>query len=124
MAERCAVVGIGQTKHDAKREDVSMPGLLREAARRALDDAELDWKDVDAVVLGTAPDMFEGITMPEVFLAEALGAQGKPMLRVHTAGSVGGSTSIVAASLDRDLSDKFYIQPGLGDMGDRLFGTT
>lgn len=32
--------------------------------------------------------------------------------------------AIVAASLDRDLSDKFYIQPGLGDMGDRLFGTT
>ena len=30
---------------------------------------------------------------------------------------------IVAASLDRDLSDEFYIQPGLGDMGDRLFGT-
>ncbi len=30
---------------------------------------------------------------------------------------------IVAASLDRGLSDKFYIQPGLGDMGDRLFGT-
>jgi uracil phosphoribosyltransferase len=31
--------------------------------------------------------------------------------------------TIVAASLDKDLSDKFYIQPGLGDMGDRLFGT-
>lgn len=31
---------------------------------------------------------------------------------------------IVAASLDRDLNDRFYIQPGLGDMGDRLFGTT
>lgn len=31
---------------------------------------------------------------------------------------------IIAASLDRDLSDRFYIQPGLGDMGDRLFGTT
>lgn len=31
---------------------------------------------------------------------------------------------IVAAALDRDLSDQFYIQPGLGDMGDRLFGTT
>jgi len=30
---------------------------------------------------------------------------------------------IVAASLDRSLSDEFYIQPGLGDMGDRLFGT-
>ena len=31
---------------------------------------------------------------------------------------------IVAAALDRDLNDHFYIQPGLGDMGDRLFGTT
>ncbi len=30
---------------------------------------------------------------------------------------------IVAASLDRDLSSNFFIQPGLGDMGDRLFGT-
>lgn len=32
-------------------------------------------------------------------------------------------TRIVAAALDRDLSDQFYIRPGLGDMGDRLFGT-
>jgi len=30
---------------------------------------------------------------------------------------------IVTASLDRDLNDRWYIQPGLGDMGDRLFGT-
>lgn len=30
---------------------------------------------------------------------------------------------IVAASLDRDLNHNFYIRPGLGDMGDRLFGT-
>src|SRR3546814_18215285 len=37
--------------------------------------------------------------MPELYLAEALGAAGKPLLRVHTAGSVGGSTAIVAASL-------------------------
>ena len=37
--------------------------------------------------------------MPELYLADALGAVGKPMLRVHTAGTVGGSTAIVAASL-------------------------
>jgi uracil phosphoribosyltransferase len=30
---------------------------------------------------------------------------------------------IVAAALDRELSPSFYIAPGLGDMGDRLFGT-
>jgi acetyl-CoA C-acetyltransferase len=99
MAERCAVIGVGQTKHAAKREDVSIAGLLREAAERALEDAGLGWPDIDAVVIGKAPDMFEGVMMPELYLAPALGAVGKPMLRVHTAGSVGGSTAIVAAHL-------------------------
>jgi acetyl-CoA C-acetyltransferase len=36
---------------------------------------------------------------PELFLADALGGAGKPMLRVHTAGSVGGSTFIVGSHL-------------------------
>jgi acetyl-CoA C-acetyltransferase len=99
MNERCAVVGVGQTKHKAARTDVSIAGLVREAARKALDDAELDWADVDAVVIGKAPDMFEGVVMPELYLADALGAVGKPMMRVHTAGSVGGSTALVATGL-------------------------
>lgn len=30
---------------------------------------------------------------------------------------------IVAAALDRELNEHAYIVPGLGDMGDRLFGT-
>lgn len=30
---------------------------------------------------------------------------------------------IVAAAYDRELNDTYYIVPGLGDMGDRLFGT-
>ncbi len=31
---------------------------------------------------------------------------------------------IYAASLDRQLNGRGYILPGLGDFGDRLFGTT
>lgn len=99
MSERVAVVGIGQTRYAAKRQDVSMAGLVREAARRALDDAGMTWADIDAVVIGKAPDMFEGVMMPELYLADALGAVGKPLLRVHTAGSVGGSTAVVASHL-------------------------
>jgi acetyl-CoA C-acetyltransferase len=38
------------------------------------------------------------VIMPEAYLTDALGCNGKPMLRVHTAGSVGGSTALVAAS--------------------------
>ncbi|MFD9887773.1 thiolase domain-containing protein [Amycolatopsis sp. NPDC059027] len=94
-----AVLGTGQTHHKAKRTDVSMPGLLREAIDRAMLDAQVGWDEIDAVVLGKAPDLFEGVMMPELFLADALGATGKPLLRVHTAGSVGGSTALVATSL-------------------------
>ncbi|TWF95027.1 thiolase domain-containing protein [Saccharopolyspora dendranthemae] len=94
-----AVLGTGQTHHTSKRLDVSMAGLCREAVDRAMADAGVDWPDIDAVVVGKAPDLFEGVMMPELHLADALGATGKPLLRVHTAGSVGGSTGNVAASL-------------------------
>jgi acetyl-CoA C-acetyltransferase len=94
-----AIIGVGQTHHRAKRDDVSMAGLCREAIDRALADANLSLDDIDAIVVGKAPDLFEGVMMPELFLADALGAAGKPLLRVHTAGSVGGSTAIVASSL-------------------------
>jgi len=98
MGNRCAVIGVGQTEYRTKRADVSMAGLVREAALRALEDAGLTFADIDSVVLGKAPDMFEGVATPELYLADALGAAGKPMMRVHTAGSVGGSTALVGAS--------------------------
>ena len=73
-------------------------GLVREAAHaRARGRRARPGRDIDAVVIGKAPDMFEGVMMPELYLADALGAAGKPMMRVHTAGSVGGSTALVAA---------------------------
>jgi len=99
MANPCAVIGVGQTRYRTKRLDVSIAGLVREAALRALEDAGLTFADIDAVVIGKAPDLFEGVMMPEAYLADALGARGKPMMRVHTAGSVGGSTALVAAGL-------------------------
>ncbi|MFD4367337.1 thiolase domain-containing protein [Rhodococcus sp. NPDC058521] len=97
--QHAAVLGTGQTHYVAKRHDVSMSGLVREAIDRAMADAGVGWDDIDAVVIGKAPDLFEGAMMPELAMADALGANGKPLLRVHTAGSVGGSTAVVASSL-------------------------
>ncbi|NLT30471.1 MAG: thiolase domain-containing protein [Propionibacterium sp.] len=94
-----AVLGVGQTHYTSKRLDVSMSGLVREAIDKALADARVGWDEIDAVVIGKAPDLFEGAMMPELAMADAIGATGKPLLRVHTAGSVGGSTANVAASL-------------------------
>jgi acetyl-CoA C-acetyltransferase len=98
VTEPCAIVGVGQTHHRSRRQDVSFGGLVREAAFRALEDARMTFADIDAVVIGKAPDLFEGVMKPELYLSDALGAVGKPMFRVHTAGSVGGTTAVVAAS--------------------------
>jgi acetyl-CoA C-acetyltransferase len=106
MSRPVAVVGVGQTKHAARRSDHSIMGLVREAVDRALADAGLEHKDIDAVVIGKAPDMLEGVAQPEQMLVGALGAHMKPMIRVHTAGSVGASTAITAAT---------HVQSGLYD---------
>ncbi len=37
---------------------------------------------------------------------------------------VAPATEVWTAALDRELNDRKYICPGLGDFGDRLFGTT
>jgi acetyl-CoA C-acetyltransferase len=98
MSRPVAVVGVGQTHHSSRRADVSYPGLVREAVDRALKDAGLEHKDIDAVVLGKAPDQLEGVMQPEQFLAGAVGANLKHLIRVHTAGSVGASTALTAVT--------------------------
>jgi acetyl-CoA C-acetyltransferase len=98
MKRPVAVVGVGQTRHTARRSDVGLAGLVREAIDRALEDAALTHDDVDAIVLGKAPDMLEGIMQPEQFLIGAVGGHLKPVLRIHTAGSVGATTALAAVS--------------------------
>jgi acetyl-CoA C-acetyltransferase len=106
MSRPVAVVGVGQTKHAARRSEHSIMGLVREAVDRALADAGLEHKDIDAIVIGKAPDMLEGVAQPEQMLVGALGGHMKPVIRVHTAGSVGASTAITAAT---------HVQSGLYD---------
>ena len=85
MKRPVAVVGVGQTRHASRRSDVSIPGLVREAVDRALLDAGLDYADIDAVVMGKAPDQLEGVMQPEQFLAGALGAHLKPLIQIGRA---------------------------------------
>ncbi len=53
---RAAVIGTGQTRYVAKRSDVTMAGMLREAIDAALADAQTSLDDIDAIVIGKAPD--------------------------------------------------------------------
>jgi len=99
VSGRCAVIGVGQTHHAAARRDVTIGGLVREAADRALIDAGVDWRDVEAVVLGKAPDMMEGVMSPELYLVDALAAAGKPVFRAYTSGNAGGVAACFGVSL-------------------------
>jgi acetyl-CoA C-acetyltransferase len=99
VTARCAVIGAGQTQHASARDDVTLGGLAREAALAALSDAGIDGSDVDAVLVAKAPDTLEGVMSPELHLADALGAVGKPMFRVYTSGNAGGQAATLGVSL-------------------------
>ena len=60
MGRRAAIVGVGQTYHTSKRKDVNGQELISEAVKRALDNAVLGLRDIDAIVIGNM-DHFEGI---------------------------------------------------------------
>ena len=96
MARKVAIVGTGQSKGARKRGDVNLAGLVAEAVKLALEDARLDPEKIDAVVLGSAPEIFEGVNYPECWLGPAIGALDKPIIRVYTGGTVGASAGIAA----------------------------
>src|SRR5262249_20684781 len=55
--------------------------------------------DIDAVVLGKAPDFLEGVMSPELHLADAMGALGKPVFRAYTSGNAGGVAATIGVAL-------------------------
>jgi acetyl-CoA C-acetyltransferase len=88
-----AIIGTGQTKHAKSREDVSQAELVREAVTRALADAGITFRDVDAVVLANM-ELFEGRALPEMWVGEGAGGVGKPVLKIATGGTSGTSGCI------------------------------
>ena len=83
------IVGTGQTPFVKTRTDVVYPELVREGATLALADAGVTMADIDAVVFPLAPDALIGVGNGERWCVEALGAHGKPFMRVNTGGATG-----------------------------------
>lgn len=89
------IIGTGQSAFTKSRSDVTYPELVREGAELALADAGVTMADVGAVVFPLAPDALIGVGNGERWCVEALGAQGKPFMRVNTGGAT-GLTAVVA----------------------------
>lgn len=95
MAIRPAIVGVGQTYHRSKRPDVNIGELCTEAVRAALEDARLPPAKIGAFVVGNM-ELFEGRYMQDMWQADFVGAVGKPLIRVTTGGTTGGTLASVA----------------------------
>lgn len=98
MTRRSAIVATGQTNFVAKRLDVSIPEMVREAVDRCLGSRDVHPSRVDAVVIGNM-ELFEGIHFPEQLMVAALQAAGKPVYKVNTGGTVGASVAVMCDHL-------------------------
>ncbi|GGP18928.1 acetyl-CoA acetyltransferase [Thermocladium modestius] len=93
LKQRVAVVGAGLTLFRRRMLDTPKE-LAWAAARQALDDAGLTLRDVDAVVIGSAPDAFDGVHLKGEYLSEGAGGIDKPTMRVYVGGATGVFTPI------------------------------
>ena len=93
MPNQVAIIGIGQTKHQHTRRDVTQPEMINEAVRAALADAGLSTKDIEAVFTSNM-ETFEAIYLPDHGASVELGAHMKPGFKVGTGGTSGGSVVV------------------------------
>jgi acetyl-CoA C-acetyltransferase len=94
MGEKVAIVGMGQTKHRFMRPDVNHEEMITEAVRLALDDAGLQLKDIDTVIIDNM-DLFEGHYLSDAMVVEGAGMVLRPGLKMNTGGT-SGATAVAA----------------------------
>jgi acetyl-CoA C-acetyltransferase len=101
MAQKVAIIGVGQTKYEeAKRRD-GLADVIFEAASKALDDAGLKRDDMDSVVMA-AHDQIDGRSISSMLTAIPAGAYLKDETRVCEDGALA-----VALALVRLLTGEF-----------------
>lgn len=89
MGINVGIMASSQSNFVKIRSDVTYPELVRESASKCLDNANMDVGDLDAIVFALAPDALIGVGQGERWCVEALGAQGKPFMRVNNGGATG-----------------------------------
>ncbi|MCS7119201.1 MAG: thiolase domain-containing protein [Archaeoglobaceae archaeon] len=101
-----AIVGAGMTAFKRRMLETGKE-LSYYAVKQALEEAGLDIKDVEMVVLGSAPDAFDGISLKEEYLLEGAGGCDRPYMRYF----VGGGTAVFAP-----IAGYWHVASGLADV--------
>jgi len=85
---RVAVIGAGMTLFRRRLLETGRE-LSYEASAMALDAAGMERRDVESVVIGSAPDAFDGVHMKGEYLLEGAGGIEAPASRVYVGGGTG-----------------------------------
>ena len=83
-----AVIGAGMTLFRRRLKETGKE-LSYLATKMAMEDAGIQKDDIDMVVMGSAPDAFDGIHMKGENLLDGAAATGKPYVRVFNGGGTG-----------------------------------
>jgi acetyl-CoA C-acetyltransferase len=110
-----AITGVGQTTYRRRHAERSSGELMQIAAEAAARDAGLELREIDAFVLGVAPDALCGVNCPEkssFFLPV-----GRPVMRVNTGGTTGGAAFHLATTMVAAGEAHHVLAIGLERMG-------
>jgi acetyl-CoA C-acetyltransferase len=105
MARDVAIVGTGQTHHQNIIKDANMVDMVDIAVNRALEDAGLTMKDIDAVLIGNM-EHFEGINNVDMWQVDGTGSYMKHGMKITTGGTSGSTVAMAAY---------YHIKSGLFD---------
>jgi len=109
-----AIIGVGQTGYRRSFPDKSSRELIWEAARLALEDANMDIDGIDMVISGVAPDALAGEASVE---RTAMLGFGKPFLRINTGGVTGSSAVFAGNTFVKAKRARAVLVVGLERMG-------
>ncbi len=93
------VISTFQTPSRSRVPDLTYVEMAQQAALGALKAANMRPDDIDAVVFSMAPTFFMGVKDADRWAVDHIFGTGKPMFRVHTGGSTGGSAVHAAQAL-------------------------
>jgi acetyl-CoA C-acetyltransferase len=100
IMEKIAIVGIGMTKQERRKEAETFSDMVFEAVTRALEDAGMTIQDIDNIVTG-CNDFWDGRTISSMAVGDASGAWDKNISCVEGDGTFAafyGMTRILSKS--------------------------
>jgi len=105
MPRNVAIVGTGQTHHQRRIQDSNMAEIVGIAVNRALEDAGMRMKDIDAVLIGNM-EHFEGINNVDMWQVDYSGSYMKHGMKIVTGGTTGTTVA---------MAGYYHVKSGLFD---------